>query len=57
MMAELMEDKAKKKDSKEKKDFEDACLTMEEWKSVLDEDKKERTVIITKKIVERLILK
>ena len=40
MMAELMEDKAEKKDGKEKKDFEDACLTMEEWKSVLDEDKK-----------------
>ena len=40
MMAELMEDRVEKKDSEEKKDFEDACLTMEEWKSVLDEDKK-----------------
>ena len=40
MMAELMEDRVEKKDGKEKKDFEDACLTMEEWKSVLDEDKK-----------------
>ena len=40
MMAELMEDRVEKEDGKEKKDFEDACLTMEEWKSVLDEDKK-----------------
>ena len=40
MMAELMEDRADKEDGKDKKDFEDACLTMEEWKSVLDEDKK-----------------
>ena len=40
MMAELMEGRVEKKDGKEKKDFEDACLTMEEWKSVLDEDKK-----------------
>ena len=40
MMAELMEDRVEKEDGKEKKDFKDACLTMEEWKSVLDEDKK-----------------
>ena len=40
IMAELMEDRADKEDGKDKKDFEDACLTMEEWKSVLDEDKK-----------------
>ena len=40
MMEELMEDRVEKKDGKEKKNFEDACLTMEEWKSVLDEDKK-----------------
>ena len=40
MMEGLMEDRVEKKDGKEKKDFEDACLTMEEWKSVLDEDKK-----------------
>ena len=40
MMAELMEDRADKEDGKDKKDFEDACLTMEEWKSVLDEGKK-----------------
>ena len=40
MMAELIEGKADNEDRKDKKDFEDACLTMEEWKSVLDEDKK-----------------
>ena len=40
MMAELMEDKVDNEYRKEKKDFEDACLTMEEWKSVLDKDKK-----------------
>jgi len=40
-MAELVEDR-EEKDRDEKDLDEDACLTMEEWKEVLGDDKKER---------------
>ena len=43
IMAELVEDREEKDRDRDEKDWdEDACLTMEEWREVLGDDKKER---------------